>query len=112
MKAVVALLLGVAMAKIDQNPYGALKMEKACQQEITFDWEKLDHAESFLHWKKIFVKTYARLAEEGRALITFLDKWKMINDLNIADERSFTLRMNQFSDLNGDDFLVYVQGND
>eukprot|EP01084_Bolivina_argentea_P302402 521967_1 len=100
------------MAKIDQNPYGALKMEKAWQQEITFDWENLDHAASFQHWKKKFGKTYASLAEEGRAFITFLDNWKMINDFNIADERSFTLRMNQFSDLNGDDFLVYVHGHD
>eukprot|EP01083_Nonionella_stella_P156716 507833_1 len=92
------------MAQIDQNPNSAWK------QEITFDWENLDHAASFQHWKKEFGKTYDSLEQEGRAFITFLDNWKMINDFNIADERSFTLRMNQFSDLNADDFQVYVHG--
>eukprot|EP01083_Nonionella_stella_P223372 796142_1 len=100
------------MAKIDQNHYVELKMEKAWQQEITFDWENLDHAASFKHCKKKFCKTYASLAEVGLAFITFLYNWKMINDFNSGDERSFTFRMNHFSDLNGDDFLVYVHCHD
>jgi len=110
MKAIVALLLGVSYAQIDQNPYGELKMADAWKQEITYDWEALNHAEAFQSWKKEFGKTYADLEEESHAFITFLDNWKMINDHNIRGEEKFTLRMNQFSDLSGDEFKMYIHG--
>merc|ERR1719233_600837 len=42
--------------------------------------------------------------------MTFLENWKMINDFNIADEESFKMGMNQFADMTGDDFLLYVHG--
>ena len=34
----------------------------------------------------------------------------MINDHNIRGEETFTLRMNQFSDLSGDEFKLYIHG--
>merc|ERR1712062_395966 len=47
---------------------------------------------------------------EAATFITFLENWKMINDHNIADEASFTMGMNQFADMSGDDFLMYIHG--
>jgi len=36
----------------------------------------------------------------------------MINDHNIAGDRSFTMRLNQFGDLTPDEFKYYVHGHD
>merc|ERR1712087_473717 len=38
------------------------------------------------------------------------DNWRMINDFNVAGEEPFTMRMNQFGDLTGDAFKLYVHG--
>ena len=108
MKAVLALLLGVAFG----NPYSKLVMEEAWKEEITYDWESLDHAVAFKNWQQEFGKTYADLAEESHRFLVFLDNWKMINDHNIAGDRSFTMKLNQFGDLTGDEFKYYVHGHD
>ena len=50
------------------------------------------------------------LQTEGSAFITFMENWKMINDFNIADEESFTMGMNQFADMTGDEFLMHIHG--
>eukprot|EP01083_Nonionella_stella_P062499 162456_1 len=113
MKAVLALLLGVTFAaKVDQNAYSKLVEKDAWQQEITYDWDELNHVKAFEGWKKEFGKKYKDNEEEAKHFITFLDNWKLINDFNIADVISFNLRMNQFSFLIGDVFLVYVHGQD
>jgi hypothetical protein len=112
MKAVIALLLGVAYSTYDQNPYSALEMSEAWKQEITYDWENLDHAAAFESWKQEFGKTYTDLTEEAHHFLTFLDNWKMINDFNIAGEETFTMRLNQFGDLTGDEFKLYIHGHD
>lgn len=112
MKAVIALLLGVSYGytEVDQNPYSKLVMEEAWKQEITYDWEALDHAASFQNWKIEFGKVYDDTESEAAAFLTFLENWKMINDFNIADEDTFKMGMNQFADLSGDDFRNYVHG--
>eukprot|EP01083_Nonionella_stella_P275084 934198_1 len=76
MKAVLALLLGVAFANVDQNPYGALTMQDSWKQEITYDWDELDHAAAFESWKQEFNKEYTDLETEAEAFITFLDNWR------------------------------------
>ena len=66
------------------------------------------------------------MEEEAHHFITFLDNWfvstsqnktksirtfrKMINDHNVRGEEKFTLRMNQFSDLTGDEFKLHIHG--
>jgi len=85
-------------------------MEEAWKQEITFDWQNLDHAAAFQNWKQEFGKVYDDMEAEAAAFMTFLENWKMINDFNIADEESFKMGMNQFADMTGDDFLLYVHG--
>jgi len=112
MKTSIVALLGVTYGytEVDQNPYGKLVMEEAWKQEITYDWENLDHAAAFANWKKEFGKVYDDIETEGSAFITFMENWKMINDFNIADEESFTMGMNQFADMTGDEFLMHIHG--
>jgi len=109
MKAVLALLLGVTFG-YDQNPYSALEMKDAWKQEITYDWDNLDHTKAFEGWKQEFGKEYKDMEAEGEAFVVFMENWKMINDFNIAGEESFTMRMNQFGDLTGDAFKLYIHG--
>jgi len=98
MKAVFALLLGVAAST------------QVWQQEVTADWDEVDHAAAFASWKSAFGKKYASLEEEASAFLVWLDNWRMINDFNIADAEPFKLRLNQFGDLTGDAFKLYVHG--
>jgi C1A family cysteine protease len=108
MKAVLALLLGVAFG----NPYSQLRYETAWKEEITYDWENLDHFKAFKNWQTEFGKSYTDLAEEAHRFLVFLDNWKMINDHNVAGDRSFTMKLNQFGDLTGEEFKYYVHGHD
>jgi len=112
MRASVFMLLGVTYGytEVDQNPYSKLVMEEAWKQEITYDWDNLDHAAAFANWKQEFGKVYADTESEAAAFMTFLENWKMINDFNIADEESFTMGMNQFADMTGDEFLLHIHG--
>jgi len=112
MKTAVAMLLGVTngFSDVDQNPYGKLIMEEAWKQEITYDWENLDHAVNFENWKTQFGKTYTDVEDEATHFLTFLENWKLINEHNIAGEESFTMGINQFTDLTGDEFLYTVHG--
>ena len=98
MKAVVALLLGVAYST------------EVWQQEVTAEWDEVDHAAAFASWKAAFGKEYASLEAEASAFLVWLDNWRMINDFNVADEEPFTMRLNQFGDLTGDAFKLYVHG--
>ena len=87
-------------------------MEESWKEEITYDWDNLDHVVAFKNWAKQFGKTYNDLAEESHRFLIFLDNWKMINDHNIAGDRSFTMRLNQFGDLTKEEFKHYVHGHD
>ena len=98
MKAVLALLLGVASST------------EVWQQEVTPEWDEVDHAAAFASWKSAFGKEYASLEAEASAFLVWLDNWRMINDFNIADEEPFKMRLNQFGDLTGDAFKLYVHG--
>jgi len=100
MKAVLALLLGVA----------ASASTEVWQQEVTPEWDEVDHAAAFASWKSAFGKEYASLEAEASAFLVWLENWRMINDFNIADEEPFKMRLNQFGDLTGDAFKVYVHG--
>jgi len=101
MKAVVALLLGVTsgFTEVDQNPYGKLVMAEAWKQEITYDWNNLNHALAFDNWKKEFGKSYDNTESEASAFLTFMENWKLINEHNIAEaagEHTFKMGVNQF----------------
>ena len=105
MKAILALLLGVAFG----NPYSELRYSTAWKEPITYDWDNLNHKLAFENWKAEFGKTYGDLGEEGHRFLVFLDNWKMINDFNI-EGHTYTMLLNQFGDLTFEEFRYYVHG--
>eukprot|EP01084_Bolivina_argentea_P197013 337687_1 len=97
MKAVLALLLGVAAA---------------WDKEYTFDdLSAIDTQSVFLDWAKAFDRDYGTIDEESARYLSWLDNLYKIADYNSQD-LTFKLKMNQFGDMSGDEFRHYVHGND
>jgi len=78
------------------------------QQEFT-DYQSLDHKAIFHAWKKDFNRTYANAEEEVHKYLQFLDNLKLICETN-EEKLLFKLRLNQFGDMNGDEFRKYIHG--
>ena len=110
MLATLSLVSLLLFATSSANPYSALRYETAWKEEITFDWHNLDHKAAFDNWKVEFGKSYGSLQEEGHRFLVFLDNWKLINDHNMAGKHNYTMRLNQFGDLTGEEFRYYVHG--
>ena len=64
---------------------------------------------AFEGWKREFNKEYD-IEQEADTFITWLDNWYMINKHNSDDSKSYKLRMNEFSDLNSDQFRKHIHG--
>eukprot|EP01084_Bolivina_argentea_P309100 534620_1 len=105
MKAVLALLLGL----VSGNPYSALKQELAWKEDVTYDWEALDHTASWKNWKDEYNKNYNDLDEESYRFLQFLDNWEMINEHNQRG-LNYTLGINQFADLSVEEFQYRIHG--
>eukprot|EP00483_Globobulimina_turgida_P002380 UN02382 len=106
MKAILALLLvGVSYG----NPYSALREELAWKEEITYDWENLDHTLSWNNWKEEFGKSYGDLQEEAYRFLQWLENWELVNSHNQAGY-NYTLGMNQFADLSVSEFQYFIHG--
>jgi len=102
MKSIVALLLGVAASASDV----------VWKQEFTLEEVRsMDHLATFRAWATAFERSYATLEEESGAFITWLDNLYTIGETNSA-ALSYKLGLNQFSDLNADEFKLYVHGAD
>ena len=99
MKAVLALLLGVAYST------------PLWQQELTlseFKTLESESLQSFQEWANVFERTYADDEFTDRYL-QWVDNLYTIADYNSQDF-SFKLRMNQFGDMSHDEFIQYVHG--
>ena len=97
MKVVVALLLGLAAA---------------WDKEYTMDEiHAMDTLATFKAWAQAFHREYTSLEEESSKYLTWLDNLYLIADTNSAG-LSYKLRLNQFSDMNKDEFRKYVHGKD
>jgi len=105
-----ALCLGLMAVSAFGKEFGALKWEDAWKEEIIRDFENVDHKKAWDGWKTEFNKKYSDINEESHRFLVFLDNWKTINDFNIRGEYSYTMRLNQFADLVGDEFRVRVHG--
>jgi KDEL-tailed cysteine endopeptidase len=97
MKAVIALLLGVSFAC------------QSWREDSQNDWDRVDHVSSWNDWKVAFNKEYVDLQEESYRFLQFLKNWEFINEHNQAGY-NYTLGMNQFSDLNVEEFQYHVHG--
>jgi len=97
MKAIIALLLGVA---------------SAWDQEYTLKCiHNMDTMATFKAWGKAFDREYASLEEASQKYMTWLDNLYVIAESNSQD-LPYKLKLNQFSDMNADEFKQYVHGND
>jgi len=95
MKAVLALLLGAV---------------SAWDQEYTLDEvHAMDTMATFKAWSAAFGREYADLEEASSKFMTWLDNLYVIAETNSQD-LSYKLGLNQFSDLNGEEFRQYVHG--
>jgi len=63
----------------------------------------------FTEWKTAFNKDYANTEEETQRYNNFMKNWKMIQEFNNGEE-SFTMNMNEFGDLNENEFQNQVNG--
>jgi len=100
MKSIVALLLGVASASVEWK------------QEWTMEEVRsMDHLATFRAWATAFGRSYATLEEESGAFITWLDNLYTIGETNSAG-LTYKLGLNQFSDMNAEEFKLYVHGAD
>jgi len=98
MKAVIALLLGVA--------YGIPQW----QEEMTLgELDKIDPIQVFGEWSQAFERQYGSVEEEAHRYLVWLDNLYTIASYNSQD-LTFKLRMNQFGDMTKEEFHEYNHG--
>jgi cathepsin L len=98
MKAVIALLLGVACA------------DPSWQQEHTFDSiAEIDTLKVFNEWSASYERSYMDSEEASGRYLVWLDNLYKIADYNSQD-LTFKLRLNEFGDMKPDEFRRYVHG--
>jgi len=73
------------------------------------NYESLNHKAIFNAWRNDFNITYANPEQEVRKYLQFLENLKFICETN-AEGLTYKLRLNQFGDMNGDEFRKYVHG--
>eukprot|EP00486_Rosalina_sp_Unknown_P006161 CAMPEP_0201571220 /NCGR_PEP_ID=MMETSP0190_2-20130828/13886_1 /ASSEMBLY_ACC=CAM_ASM_000263 /TAXON_ID=37353 /ORGANISM="Rosalina sp." /LENGTH=349 /DNA_ID=CAMNT_0047995633 /DNA_START=164 /DNA_END=1213 /DNA_ORIENTATION=+ len=98
MKAIIALLLGVAAA------------EPTWMQELNLEQlEELDTIKVFDQWAQAFDKEYECPGHAAEKYLVWLDNMHTIASINSQD-LSYKLRMNQFGDMTKDEFKQYIHG--
>jgi cathepsin L len=100
MKFILALLLGVAFAEPDWI--------------IEHTWDtiaNIDAMSTFNYWSNVFEKNYVNEEEAAHRFMIWMDNLQVIATSNSQD-LSYKLRLNQFSDMTGDEFRRYVHGQD
>jgi len=97
MKAILALLLGVASAWDHEYTLRCI--------------EDMNTMATFKSWAKAFDREYPSEEAAAAKYMTWLDNLYVIAESNSQD-LSYKLRLNQFSDMNADEFKLYVHGKD
>jgi C1A family cysteine protease len=100
MKAVVALLLGVA-----SSSSGPTWMEEMTLARL----EEIDTLAVFNQWAQAFEREYKDHEEAAQKYLVWLDNMHAIASSNSLDF-SYKLRMNQFGDMTKDEFRQYIHG--
>jgi len=74
-------------------------------------FNELNHKDIFQQWALNFGKVYTGTEEESHRYMVWLDNYFNILKHNHNPTReNFTLKLNQFGDMTGDEFRVYVHG--
>eukprot|EP00483_Globobulimina_turgida_P009201 UN09220 len=96
MKVIVALLLSVAAVAWDET--------------YTLDnIKKIDTSSTFKEWAQAFDRSYESVEVEAHKFLVWLDNLQKIAESNSMN-KTYTLGLNQFSDMNGDEFTHYIHG--
>ena len=101
MLAVLALLLGIAIATYDEFT--------AWRDDINRNFDDLDLYGNFKNWQESFGKVYENKDEEEHRFLLFVDNWRIINEHNMGIH-NYTMGNNQFSDMTQQEFWYYVHG--
>jgi len=73
------------------------------------NYDSLDHKAIFQSWRQDFDRKYSNAEEEVKKYLQFLKNLKFICETN-GEGLSYKLRLNQFGDMNEDEFRKYVHG--
>jgi C1A family cysteine protease len=102
--AFLAALAGVAFSN-------ELRVEVSWQAELEVThYEKINAPHMFEDWAKSFNKMYSNTEERLHRFQIWLQNLRKIAEHNSMPNKTFTMRMNQFGDLTGDEFEHYVHG--
>jgi len=74
-------------------------------------FDQIDHKSIFQQWAQDFDRSYSSTEEEAHRFMVWLDNYYNILKHNQDSTRgNYTLRLNQFGDMTGDEFRTYVHG--
>eukprot|EP00483_Globobulimina_turgida_P001189 UN01191 len=104
MKVILALLLGVAFAINKYEPKHSWDHEFT-----TATFNEQDAKQLFTDWMVDNDRTYATLEAESYRFKLWYTKLQVIIQSN-SEEKTYKLRMNQFSDLTDDEFKIRIHG--
>jgi len=102
----VALLasLGVVLSSM-------VEVDISWQAELKIShYGKINAPHMFENWAKTFDKVYPSTVERLHRFQIWLSNLKKIAEHNSESNKTFTMRMNQFGDLTGDEFEQYIHG--
>lgn len=54
------------------------------KQEVSRDWDAINHAAAFDSWKAAFGKTYTDVSTGATAYMVFLDNWRAVNEFKVV----------------------------
>jgi cathepsin L len=92
--------------------FGIASCTNLWEQELTLsDFNSMNTHLTFLDWAERFGRNYGSIEVEARAYIKWLDSLFVIASTN-SQGLSYKLGLNQFSDMTGDEFRMYVHGKD
>jgi len=81
------------------------------KKEITkAEYDIMNLPRVFEEWGKAFNKVYSHEEEKLHRFQTWLKNVEYIANHNSKEEETYKMRLNQFGDLNGDEFEQYIHG--
>jgi C1A family cysteine protease len=81
------------------------------KKEITkAEYDIMNLPRVFEEWSKAFNKVYSHEEEKLHRFQTWLKNVEYIANHNSKEEETYKMRLNQFGDLNGDEFEQYIHG--
>jgi len=104
-----SLALLAAIAGVVLSNEVSVEISWHAELEITH-YGKINAPHMFEEWAKAFDKIYTNTEERLHRFQIWLSNLKTIAEHNSMSNKTFTMKMNQFGDLTGDEFEHYIHG--